>query len=351
MTIRTAIVLASLVVGGAAVAQETPPAYVDNRSGAETLVKSLYNAINRKEYGRAWSYYGEDKPSASMQAFADGYKDTKQIIVKTGAVTSEGAAGSTFFSVPVAIEAQGPGDDTKVFSGCYTARLADPQVQADAFQPLHLTKGELKPSDESFAGTDPGPCPPGGQPVAADAALDQAKASYAATYGTTCDRANPTTGLPDDEPGDATIKYKDTNDAASDPERTARLISFPCASGAYNFSTVYYLWDDLSGVRQVQFPTPQFDVVYENPEETENSPVKEITVTGFSASDQVINSEFDPADNAITSWEKWRGVGDASSNGKWVFRNGSFVLVKYDVDASYDGEIEGQTIVDYDTTP
>ena len=178
-----------------------------------------------------------------------------------------------------------------------------------------------------------------------------AKASYAATYGASCDKANPSTGLPDEAPDDHTIKYHGKGDPDTDPERTARLISFPCFLGAYNTTTVYYLWDQISGLKQLEFPTPEFDVVYENPDDTENSKVKEITVTGFHAVDQLINPEFDPALNIITSWEKWRGVGDASSNGTWVFRDGNFVLVKYDVDASYDGEVESQTIVDYESAP
>jgi hypothetical protein len=53
----------------------------------------------------------------------------------------------------------------------------------------------------------------------------------------------------------------------------------------------------------------------------------------------------------LTSWSKWRGVGDASANGTWAFKNGRFVLVKYDVDASYDGEINPQTVIDYDSPP
>lgn len=349
MTIRTVLLAISMaVVANAADAQELP--YLDNRSDAASLVKSLYNAINRKEYSRAWSYYGDEKPSTTLEAFADGYKDTKSIELRVGAVTSEGAAGSTFFNIPVAIEATGADDQPKVFAGCYTARLANPSIQGDDFRPMHIQKGALKPSDQPIDSAAPKSCGEG-QPVGGDAVLELAKASYSALYGQSCDQANATTGLPDDPPADNTIKYRYKDDPATDPERTARLISFPCFMGAYNTSQVYYLWDEISGLKQVGFPTPDFDVVYENPDDTENSKVKEITVTGFYAVDQVINSEFDPAHNTITSWEKWRGVGDASSNGVWTFKDGNFVLVKYDVDASYDGEIDAQTIVDYESAP
>ena len=37
--------------------------------------------------------------------------------------------------------------------------------------------------------------------------------------------------------------------------------------------------------------------------------------------------------------------------GTWLFRDGAFSLVQYDVDASYDGEINPETVLDYNTAP
>ncbi|TIL39604.1 MAG: DUF1176 domain-containing protein, partial [Mesorhizobium sp.] len=79
--------------------------------------------------------------------------------------------------------------------------------------------------------------------------------------------------------------------------------------------------------------------------------VEAINVTGFQTDDQLVNSEYDDATKTISSLNKWRGVGDASSAGTYLFRNGNFSLVQYDVDASYDGEINPQTVVDYNTPP
>jgi hypothetical protein len=47
----------------------------------------------------------------------------------------------------------------------------------------------------------------------------------------------------------------------------------------------------------------------------------------------------------------WRGLGDASDSGTWLFRNGDFALVRYEVDASHDGEINPDTVLDYETPP
>jgi hypothetical protein len=79
--------------------------------------------------------------------------------------------------------------------------------------------------------------------------------------------------------------------------------------------------------------------------------VDSVTVTGFQTEDVAINSNYDEKDRTITTADKWRGVGDASSTGLYLFRNGDFSLVKYDVDASYDGEVDPQTVVDYYTAP
>ncbi|WP_342587146.1 DUF1176 domain-containing protein [Kumtagia ephedrae] len=67
--------------------------------------------------------------------------------------------------------------------------------------------------------------------------------------------------------------------------------------------------------------------------------------------DALVNSFYDDASKSITSAAKWRGVGDASSSGTWMFRDGTFTLVRYDVDASYDGEINPETVLDFHTGP
>lgn len=344
---RFVLAAAALAAGVSALqAQEAP--YVDDRSSASAIVRSLYNAVNRKEYARAWSYYGDEKPAKSLEDFASGYKETASIKLAFGRTESEAAAGSIFYSVPVAIEAFAADGSSKVFAGCYTARLANPQIQDPTFVPLHIEKGALKPSDKGLQEAVPANCGSAEQ-AGDDAVLAQAKEAFIATNAATCDRIDAETGLPEGVQ-DHTLSYKAESDADSDPERTARLISFPCLTGAYNLSTIYYQWDELGGLRQLSFAAPVLDISYEE-EGNNESAVHSIAISGFETDDQLVNSEFDERTGTLTSWNKWRGVGDAGSNGTWAFKNGRFVLVKYDVDASYDGEVNPQTVVDYDTSP
>jgi hypothetical protein len=323
-------------------------AYLDDRSSAEAVIRSLYNAIDRHEYARAWSYFGETKPAKDFDSFVKGYADTESVEVRTGGISGEGAAGSVFFTVPVAIQATTGSGDQKVFAGCYTLREVNGQIQEPPFDPVHIEKGALKPSDESLDKAVPEKCGDGPTPPKKDSALEQAQKAFLASYGDQCDRETPD-GKPISEPAAYSIAYRDKDAAEGDPDREARLFRFFCRMAAYNESAYYYLADDAGQVRQLQFAAPELDIRYEN--DDHEGKVESVTVTGFQTEDHAINSSYDEKDRVITTAAKWRGVGDASSNGTYLFRDGDFALVKYDVDASYDGEINPETVVDYYTAP
>lgn len=144
--------LVVLALAAPAMAQDSP-SYQDDRSSATALIQSLYNAIDRKEYLRAWSYYGQntvaaadDATTADYEKFKQGYESTEFVTLLTGDETEEGAAGSTYYKVPVAIDARNSDGKHTTFAGCYTLRLAQPAIQdAPPFQPLHIESGELKP--------------------------------------------------------------------------------------------------------------------------------------------------------------------------------------------------------------
>src|SRR5690606_22862178 len=116
-----------------------------------------YNAINRAEFARAYSYFSEP-PAADVEAYAEGYADTEHVDLRTGEPAEEGAAGSVYFTLPVAIRATDTDGNSAVFAGCYTMRLANPAVQADAFQPMMIEEGSLEPVDEELENALPTDC-------------------------------------------------------------------------------------------------------------------------------------------------------------------------------------------------
>lgn len=341
-------VTASIMACSAALAAEPP--YLDNRSDAAALVRSFYNAVDRHEYTRAWSYFGEAKPTENFEEFVDGFKDTEEVRALVGEPSSEGAAGSTIYYIPVSILAHGKDGSSKVFAGCYTARLSNPQIQAEPpFVGLHIEKGDLKPSDKSLEEALPASCGDVPAPTPKDTVLEKAKAAFVATHAEQCNSLAP--GQPEDaiKLEDYTITYHDSQEGAAGPERKARLFRFFCTAGAYNQIHVYYLADEARGLRELHFATPELDIHYEN-----NNPegkLEGINIIGFRAENALINSTYDPQAHTISSNGKWRAKGDASSNGTWLFRNGDFSLVQYDVDATYDGIVDPETILDYNSAP
>src|SRR5215217_463954 len=65
-------------------AAQAEPTYLDDRSGPVEVLGSLTNAINRREYARAYSYWEPD--SAVLQPYAEfaaGYANTIEVELST----------------------------------------------------------------------------------------------------------------------------------------------------------------------------------------------------------------------------------------------------------------------------
>lgn len=345
--VLTAAALLTLLPQASALAAEA--SYVDDRSDAAAILRSLYNAISRQEYARAWDYFGEEKPAKDFDTFVKGYEDTEKVVVATGAVSEEGAAGSIYYQVPVAIQATAKDGSQSVFAGCYTARRVNAQIQEPPFRPLYLEKGSLKPAEGPLVAALPEKCGDGPVPGQQDAVRGKASAAFRATYAGICDTlaADAEDGAADPEVHDLPLRY--SYQEASEPDRHATLFGFRCLSGAYNTASVFYLAGDAGELRQLQFAEPDLDIRYED-EETQNK-VESIATIGYTTTDMLVNPEFSPETKTLTSFNKWRGIGDASSISEYLFRGGDFTLVRYEVDPTTNGEIDPQTVLDYTVAP
>ena len=158
---RKLFLLAMAVMSIAAPAFAAEPAYLDDRSTPEAVISSFYNAISRQEYARAWSYYEDGEGVPAFAAFVAGYRNTASAKVTFGQSAQEGAAGSTYWTLPVSLDAADSKGKHSYFAGCYTLRLANPAIQAEPpFRPLHIVEGHLKKaagSGKSFAPANCGP--------------------------------------------------------------------------------------------------------------------------------------------------------------------------------------------------
>jgi hypothetical protein len=142
-----------------------------------------------------------------------------------------------------------------------------------------------------------------------------------------------------------TFTYQPSWDENAAPEEVT-LFRVWCMAGAYNVNHAYYIQTEFEGLMPLAFAVPTYEAIYDETEGIDG-PLESLTVTGMGTAHFLVNSEFNPDNLTITSNSYWRGVGDASSAGWWAFGDGEFKLQQYDIDASYDGEVNPETVVNY----
>lgn len=153
-------------------------------------------------------------------------------------------------------------------------------------------------------------------------------------------------------PLETSISFHYTHDSRETPKREAQLLEFPCSSDTYYPSKVYYVTDFANGSGSlvvVPFSLPELEVRREN--DDIESRLKSVAISGYVAVTQLPNAEYNAETQSIESTDLWRNTGDASSIGKWIFRDGNFTLVKYQVDASFDGEVNYELLLGFDLKP
>lgn len=175
----------------------------------------------------------------------------------------------------------------------------------------------------------------------ADEQLDEVTAVFKGQYASFCDTLRED-AIPV-EPSSYAFSFNYSFEDSTDKPSKWTLYEFPCTQGAYNFGSVFYTRDEWGEIRAVQFAYPMVDITYEDPDDYE-SDVTDIKVIGYSALDLLFRTGFDPQALTISHDVAWRGLGDASEGGEWIFRDGGFMLTKYWYDPSYDGEINPATV-------
>lgn len=135
------------------------PAYLDDRSTPQQLIKSYYNAINSKLFAQAYSYFQQDMAPTDFKSWMDGYSGTRLIEVAFGPAPPDAGAGQIRWNLPVALKSTATDGTVTVFSGSYTIHLISPGFQSDPpFQPMGIVNGDLRESREPFEKAVPGNC-------------------------------------------------------------------------------------------------------------------------------------------------------------------------------------------------
>ena len=113
--------------------------YIDNRSGPIELISSFVNALNRKEYLRAYSYFENPDALGSYVAFAQGYASTQAVRLATGSVKdSPTRIDGINYGVPITFKVETT-SGKQTFVGCYQLHLSQPTAQTTPpFRPLGI---------------------------------------------------------------------------------------------------------------------------------------------------------------------------------------------------------------------
>ena len=130
--------------------------YLDNRTEAPAVMRSLFNAIDRHEYVRAYSYW--EPGSAQRQPFDKfraGYANTASVDVVAGTVQPDAGAGNIYYQLPAVLIAKNADGSKQTFAGCYTLHMVNPGMATEPpFAPLGVRSATVRqvPND---TGTQP----------------------------------------------------------------------------------------------------------------------------------------------------------------------------------------------------
>lgn len=137
-----------------------PAEYNVTDTSVDTLA-SFYNAINRRDYQRAYGYW--NNPPSSYDDFVNGYANTAgvQLIIQPPTFTDAGA-GNLYEQIPTVLLATQRDNSQQRFSGCYTmhkSNLHPPDIaQEDTW---HVSQATIAPlaADASIADALRQACP------------------------------------------------------------------------------------------------------------------------------------------------------------------------------------------------
>lgn len=181
--------------------------------------------------------------------------------------------------------------------------------------------------------------PAHGQDGATAPELAEVEAIFTALYEQNCPRFDDEPLVPS-EVFDLSVPYGGDDEAQ--PDQPLRVYQFFCFTGAYNANFVYFTWTELEGLQPLSLTYPLYDITWADEEETE---VRSLDISGYVSRPIITNPTFDPETVTISAVSYWRGIGDASSGGVWRYKDGAFVLETFFVDATYDEEVNPETIV------
>jgi hypothetical protein len=131
------------VLGFPASASEPP--YYENLLDSAGALKSYYNAINRKEYERAYSYFDKGATVQPYPQFAAGYANTASVTLALNLnFIEDPGAGNIYAAIRVVLTAMHKDGSKHLFSGCYIMHRVNTGISEDPNDELwHISSAKL----------------------------------------------------------------------------------------------------------------------------------------------------------------------------------------------------------------
>jgi heat shock protein HslJ len=115
----------------------------DDRSDPVTTLSSYYEAINSRDFRRAYGFW--ESPPQSYEQFERGFADTNRVrLLIEPSPRLEGAAGSSFAEISTIVVATTRSGNERIFAGCYTLRKSNVRDLG-----WHIYRGEISPVPSS----------------------------------------------------------------------------------------------------------------------------------------------------------------------------------------------------------
>jgi hypothetical protein len=139
-----------MILASGALAQ-TAPDYQDDRSTPEAVISSHYNAINRHEFVRGWSYWRTPPDNQTFDEYQAGYAGTASVELQTGTPYPNPGAGQLRYTVPVSLVATQTNGSVQTYVGCVDVYLAEPSAQAaPPFAPMAIESADIHQIDNGL---------------------------------------------------------------------------------------------------------------------------------------------------------------------------------------------------------
>ena len=131
------------------------PNYTDDRSTPSQVIVSFYNAIDRQEYSRAYSYYSDPATTlGSFSSFVSGYQNTVSVDLVFGPITGDPGMSQIYYTVPVILKAITKNNVHTDYAACYIVHESNPDVYgAPPISPMSIDRGSATVS--SLNDSDP----------------------------------------------------------------------------------------------------------------------------------------------------------------------------------------------------